>query len=132
MPTKKTATRRVAQPSLLAFSSKLVRSLLSVLILAVTGFAEPSFAETQAPTPVRSYSFGDVLFQSAIGKSEAPFTPLSLSDFGRGWLEPWIPPPNGELHLQRGGWVNTAGGFFSRELDPSFTFNAGTAGSREE
>jgi hypothetical protein len=55
-----------------------------------------------------------------------------LWNFGQGWLEPWIPPPGGELHLQRGGWVNTASGFFSREFDPTFTFNAGTSGTRDE
>jgi hypothetical protein len=79
-----------------------------------------------------SHSFGDVLFLSAIGKTDTPFTPLSLWNFGEGWLEPWIPPPSGELHLQRGGWVNTDSGFFSRELDPTFTFNAGTSGTRDE
>src|SRR6516162_9067984 len=42
------------------------------------------------------------------------------------------PPPNGELHLQRGGWVNTLSGFFSRESGPAFTFNAGTSGTRNE
>src|SRR5262249_44165950 len=36
------------------------------------------------------------------------------------------------LHLQRGGWVGAFSGFFSREFDPSFTFNAGTDGSRDE
>jgi len=30
------------------------------------------------------------------------------------------------------GWVNTASGFFSREIDPAFTFNAGTSGTRDE
>jgi hypothetical protein len=70
--------------------------------------------------------------QSAIGKNETPFTPLSLGNFGEGWLEPWIPPPGGELHLQRGGWVNTFSGFFSREIDPTFTYNAGTSGARDE
>ena len=34
--------------------------------------------------------------------------------------------------MQRGGWVNTDSAFFSRELDPTFTFNAGTSGSRDE
>ena len=38
----------------------------------------------------------------------------------------------GELHLQRGGWVNTDSGFFSRELDPAFSFNAGTDRTRDE
>jgi len=34
--------------------------------------------------------------------------------------------------LQRGGWINTYSGFFSRELDPTFRFNAGTSGTRDE
>src|SRR5262249_24953812 len=60
------------------------------------------------------------------------FTPLSIRNFTVGWLEPWIPPPNGDLHLQRGGLVNTDSGFFSRELDPAFSFNAGTDRTRDE
>ncbi len=105
--------------------------LLCVLISASPAFCEPS-QDGAAPTTPGSYSLGDVLFLSAIGKNKTPFTPLSLGNFGEGWFEPWIPPPNGELHLQRGGWVNTASGFFSRELDPTFTFNAGTSGTRDE
>jgi len=105
--------------------------LLYVLILACAAFGQTS-GNGGASTMPRSYSLGDVLYLSAIGKNETPFTPLSLWNFGEGWLEPWIPPPNGELHLQRGGWVNTASGFFSRELDPTFTFNAGTSGTRDE
>jgi hypothetical protein len=69
---------------------------------------------------------------SAFGGDVPAFTPLSISDFGEGWLTPWIPPPNGELHLQRGGWVGADSAFFSREFDPAFTFNAGTAGTRDE
>ncbi|MBV8452609.1 MAG: hypothetical protein JOZ29_10095 [Deltaproteobacteria bacterium] len=110
--------------------SALPKVLLYVLILASPAFGEPSGGVTVSSTP-GSYSLGDVLFLSAIGKNETPFTLLSLWNFGEGWLEPWIPPPNGELHLQRGGWVNTASGFFSRELDPAFTFDAGTSGTRD-
>lgn len=109
----------------------LPRVLLYVLILASPAFGQSSGAEAVTPTP-NSYNLGDMLYLSAIGKSKTPFTPLSLWNFGEGWLEPWIPPPNGELHLQRGGWVNTASGFFSREIDPLFTFNAGTSGTRDE
>src|SRR6516225_1038669 len=87
--------------------------LLYVLILACAAFGQTS-GNGGASTMPRSYSLGDVLYLSAIGKNETPFTPLSLWNFGEGWLEPWIPPPNGELHLQRGGWVNTASGFFPR------------------
>jgi len=69
---------------------------------------------------------------SACGTNPTEFTPLSISDFSAGWAEPWIPPTSGELRLQRGGWMNTDSGFFSRELIPKFTFKAGTAGSRNE
>jgi hypothetical protein len=102
--------------------------LLYLLILASSAFGQPSSGGAAS----NSYSFGDVLIQSAIGKGNEPFTRLTLWNFGQGWLEPWIPPPGGELHLQRGGWVNTASGFFSREIDPAFTFNAGTSGTRDE
>jgi hypothetical protein len=44
------------------------------------------------------------------------FTPLRISDFGEGWLTPWIPPPNGELHLQRGGWVGADSAFSAESL----------------
>jgi hypothetical protein len=108
--------------------ASLTRVLLCALILASSAFGQSSGGSAAS----NSYSLGDVLVKSAIGKNEAPFTPLSLWNFGEGWLEPWAPPPNGELHLQRGGWVNTASGFFSREIDPTFTFNAGTSGTRDE
>jgi hypothetical protein len=94
-----------------------VRVLLFTFILAGPAFGEPVVGDAGS-TSRSTYSFGDVLIRSAIGKSENPFTPLSLWHFTEGWLEPWVPPPNGELHLQRGGWVNTASGFFSREIDP--------------
>ena len=34
--------------------------------------------------------------------------------------------------MQRGGSLNTDSGFFSRELDPTFTFNTGAGGTRDE
>ena len=82
----------------------------------------PAHAQQSAPGPAgsRSYSLLDVLTLSAFGGDVPAFSPLSLWDFGEGWLEPWLPPPNGELHLQRGGWVGADSGFFSREFDPSF------------
>jgi hypothetical protein len=122
-PTKPNRTKDRPGPCL----STVLRVLLYFLILASPAFGQASGGEAVSSTP-GPYSLGDILIQSAIGKNETPFTPLSLWNFGEGWLEPWIPPPNGELHLQRGGWVNTASGFFSRELDPAFTFNAGTSG----
>ena len=107
------------------------RVLLCFLISASPAFGQFIQGAALQTTP-RSYSFGEVLFQSAIGKTETPFTPLSFWNFGDGWFAPWIPPPNGELHLQRGGWVNTFSGFFSREIDPTFSYFAGTSGTRDE
>jgi hypothetical protein len=105
--------------------------LLYVAILGGPALADSPGAP-QTSTALGSYSLGDVLIQSAVGQNPTPFTPLSLLNFSEGWLEPWVSPPSGELHLQRGGWVNTDSGFFSREIDPAFTFNAGTSGSRDE
>ena len=78
------------------------------------------------------YSLLELLTLSALGGEVPAFTPLSIFDFAEGWLTPWIPPPSGELHLERGGWVGADLAFFSREFDPAFTFNAGTAVSRDE
>jgi hypothetical protein len=109
--------------------------LRSLALLCMFFLRSPILAYAQAspgPSTAPSYSFFDVLTLSAIGGNVPAFTPLSLGNFTEGWFEPWSPPPNGELHLQRGGWVNTDSAFFSREIDPSFSFNAGTSGSRDE
>jgi hypothetical protein len=126
--------KRIAKPRI-GWTRRRLPAWCRVLLYSFT-LASPAFAQsiqggTLQTTP-RSYSFGEILFQSAVGKTEAPFTPLSFWNFGDGWLEPWIPPPNGELHLQRGGWVNTASGFFSREIDPAFSYFAGNSGTRDE
>jgi hypothetical protein len=106
-------------------------ALLCLILPSATSFADGQGTAIAPATP-SSYSFGDVLTLSAVGGTVPSFTPLSIWNFTEGWLEPWIPPPNGELHLQRGGWVNTDSAFFSRELDPTFSFNAGTGGTRDE
>jgi hypothetical protein len=106
-------------------------ALLCLIFPSATSFADGQGTAIAPATP-SSYSFGDVLTLSAVGGTVPSFTPLSIWNFTEGWLEPWIPPPNGELHLQRGGWVNTDSAFFSRELDPTFSFNAGTGGTRDE
>jgi hypothetical protein len=116
--------------------SNLFRKLyLSILLsLSMLWGATPAHSQ-ETPTNAgrnRPYSLLEVLTLSAFGGEVPEFTPLSIFDFGEGWLTPWIPPPNGELHLQRGGWVGADSAFFSREFDPAFTFNAGTAGSRDE
>jgi hypothetical protein len=106
-------------------------ALLCLIISSNPSFAEGQVNAITSATP-SSYSFGDVLALSALGGTVPSFTSLSIWNWTDGWLQPWIPPPNGELHLQRGGWVNTDSGFFSRELDPTFTFNTGTGGTRDE
>ena len=116
--------------------SQLTACLCLAALLCLVISSNFSFADEQgvpiAPTIASSYSLSDVLTLSALGGTVPSFTPLSIWNFTNGWLQPWIPPPNGELHLQRGGWVNTDSGFFSRELDPTFSFNAGTGGTRDE
>lgn len=115
---------------------KVIRALLLLIIVLLSIVWSGAFAYGQG-SPANSggngpYSLLDVLTLSAFGGDVPAFTPLSISDFGEGWLTPWIPPPNGELHLQHGGWVGADSAFFSREFDPAFTFNAGTAGTRNE
>jgi len=119
----------LAEP--LSLRAACVRAFLIIIILGSSAPAGGQGAPI-APRAPQSYSLGDVLLTSTVGSNPTPFTPLSFWNFTEGWFEPWIPPPNGELHLQRGGWVNTDSAFFSRELDPTFTFNAGTSGSRDE
>lgn len=116
----------------LYFTQRSRLPMLTRVLLYVLIFVSPAFGQASENTSNHSYSIGDVLIESAIGKNKTPFTPLSFWNFGEGWLEPWLPPPSGELHLQRGGWVNTLSGFFSREIDPTFTYNAGTEGTRDE
>jgi len=99
---------------------------------ASTTIGSYSLGGVAASTTTGPYNPFDVLIQSAVEQNKTPFTPLSLWNFGEGWLEPWIPPPNGEQRLVRGGWVNTFNGFFLREFDPTFTYNAGTSGNRDE
>lgn len=80
-----------------------------------------------------SYSLADVVKLSMFGHTDpATFTPLRLRDFGDGWLQPWIAPPNGSSGALRGGWVNTFSGFFLRELDPTYSFTSATSGGRDE
>jgi hypothetical protein len=116
-------------------NSQIAGLLYSLTFLCTFFLPNPSTAYGQGPpipsTVPAGYSFVDVPTLSAFGGNVPAFTPLSWN-LTEGWFEPWIPPPNGELHLQRGGWVNTDSGFFSREVDPAFTFNAGTSGSRDE
>jgi hypothetical protein len=76
--------------------------LLYFLILASPAFGQVSGGVAVSPTP-GSYSLGDTLYLSAIGTNKTPFKPLSLLNFGDGWLEPWIPPPNSDV----GGNRNT-------------------------
>jgi hypothetical protein len=99
---------------------------------ASTAIGSYSLGDVAASTTIGSYNPIDVLLKSAVEQNKTPFTPLSLWNFGEGWLEPWIPPPGGERRLVRGGWVNTFNGFFLREFDPTFSYDAGTSGNRDQ
>jgi len=92
---------------------RLALLLCLVALLYLIAQISAAAAQVGSSTPVSnsSYNFGDVLTLSALGGQVPSFTPLSIWNFTDGWLEPWVPPPNGELHLQRGGWVNTIPGF---------------------
>jgi hypothetical protein len=86
-------------------------TLLAVAFLVLM----PSFASADdtlvkfvggaASTTMGSYNPVDVLIQSAVEQNKTLFTPLSLRNFGEGWLEPWIPPPR----AANGIWCGAAG-----------------------
>jgi hypothetical protein len=64
----------------------------------------------------RKYGLDEVLIQSMFGNSKCPWHPLTLSNLGEGWLQPWIRPPDGSSGAPRQGWLNAFDGFFTREF----------------
>ncbi len=116
---------------------RLAASCVLLVLISIVG-TWPAWAQSVAPQATRAathqpYTFGDVVKLSVFGLSDpATFTPLRLRDFGDGWLQPWIAPPNGSSGALRGGWVNTFSAFFSREIDPSYSFTSAASGGRDE
>jgi hypothetical protein len=64
----------------------------------------------------------EVVGLSIFGKANCQsFTPLYISNFLEGWMDPWVPAPTGSGGAARGTWVNAPNGFLSREIDPAYT-----------
>ena len=51
---------------------------------------------------------------------EGNWTPLDPARFGQELIEPWIMVPDGSSGAPRQGWLNTASGFFTREVDLAY------------
>ena len=62
------------------------------------------------------YPLGEVILESICGKPDPDtWRPLYCSTlFSEGWLEPWVPSPNGSGGAPRQGWINAADGNFYR------------------
>jgi hypothetical protein len=71
---------------------------------------------------------GGVILESIFGKAEPnAWGPLPLStSFSEGWLEPWVPSPNGSGGAPRQAWINAAHGNMYRV--GFFTFSEGFSG----
>ena len=97
--------------SLSSFSTgvgcRLAASCGLLVLISIVG-TYPAWAQSVAPqaTPAasrKSYTFGEVVNLSVFGRGNpATFTPLGLRDFGDGWGQPWITPPNGSSGALRG------------------------------
>jgi hypothetical protein len=81
--------------------------------------AVPSYyiGEGSAPTAPRvETGLFDTVVESICGKPDPDtWRPLYCSTlFSEGWLEPWVPSPNGSGGAPRQGWINAADGNFYR------------------
>ena len=85
----------------------------------------PPVRSTQCPGP-EGYGLLEAISGSIGGHYDARcHTPLGLDNFFKGWLDAWIPVGAGSSGALRGGWVNAPNGFFSREVDPQYSFTNG-------
>ncbi len=64
---------------------------------------------------------GSFLASTALAQ-QAEWTPLDPSRFVPELFEPWIPVPDGSSGAPRQGWLNTADGFFTREVHLAYDF----------
>jgi hypothetical protein len=87
-------------------------------VIAVEDTAQPAAppinpAEWSGRT---EYPLGQVIVESIFGKPDPDtWRPLTCSTlFSEGWLEPWVPSPNGSDGAPRQGWINAADGNFYR------------------
>jgi hypothetical protein len=74
--------------------------------------APPTDPATELATWSDRGSVGSVILQSIFGKPDADsWRPMPISTFfSEGWLEPWVPSPNGSGGAPRQGWINAADG----------------------
>ena len=112
---------------------------------AAPSFADVVSAEETAQPPVQPvdlstwsgrtevYPFSQVILESICGKPDPDtWRPLPCSTlFSEGWLEPWVPSPNGSGGAARQGWINAADGNMYRLWFFTFAqaFNQGPKGN---
>ena len=81
----------------------------------------------------RSYPLSQVILESICGQPDPDtWRPLPCSTlFSEGWLEPWVPSPNGSGGAPRQGWINAADGNMYRLWFFTFAqaFNQGPKGN---
>jgi hypothetical protein len=91
---------------------------------APPSFAEAVLADETNPSPVppadpagwrgrtEVYPFSSVILESIFGQPDPDsWRPLPFSTlFSEGWLEPWVPSPNGSGGAPRQGWINAMDG----------------------
>jgi hypothetical protein len=77
------------------------------------------------------YPLSQTILESICGKPDPDtWRPLPCSTlFSEGWLEPWVPSPNGSGGAPRQGWINAADGNFYRLWFFTFaqSFNQGSS-----
>jgi hypothetical protein len=71
------------------------------------------------------------LRESIFGRADGEWTPLRLSNFGEGFFEPWVRPPNGSSGAPRQGWLNSFDGHFTREHHLGYFFTSNAADGRD-
>lgn len=84
-------------------------------------------------TDAESVGFLGVVGGSIFGHNDpATHTLLGFHNLREGWNESWIPPGPGSSGSLRGIWVGAPNGFFSREVDTSYSFLKGIRGGPDE
>ena len=94
-----------------------------------------AFAEQCDKPCCTQYSCFEIISKSMFGQQPPPdraWTPLRLSDFGDGWFEPWIKPPDTTGGSLRQGWVNTFDAFFNRMIVGIDSYKVGNPTQQNE
>ncbi len=114
-------------------------------VAAAPSFADLASVEETAEPPAQPvdlstwsgrtelYPFSQVILESICGQPDADsWRPLPCSTlFSEGWLEAWVPSPNGSGGAPRQGWINAADGNMYRLWFFTFgeAFNQGPKGN---